>query len=565
MSGQQIVLIGLSGVGKSTIGRVLAERLGWPFLDTDDLITSSEGRTPAQLIDDVGEDEFRRIEERVLTDVSQRLPAVISTGGGAFLSAKNRSALGVEGFICYLDATPNAIASRLLLAPSADRRPLLGDDPSELASQLDRLNRERRKYYSHADVWIPVQPFGDDDTVLMEAVDRILKVWATDSSRLIGLPRRLERLGSTAPVVGPAAVVDTGSERYPIWIGSAELERLPDRFDQLDLNGRRVFLISDDVVIEQHGRRVAEALDSGGIAGTSYVVPAGEQSKQLRVVREIYGWLAEQRAERRDLVIALGGGVVGDLAGFVASTYLRGMPFVQIPTTVLAMNDAAIGGKVAVDLPNGKNLAGSFYQPKAVIADVSTLRTLPQRVFAEGFAEIIKHAWILDSELLVELESQPNHYRPHSDLEDLVEVTTRSARLKALVVSSDPEEHGLRTILNYGHTVGHAIESTTGFTEFLHGEAVSIGMMAAARISNGMGMISEELVARHGDLLRSFGLPVASTSIDVDRVLEAMLLDKKVEQGKLRFVLLEDVGQPVVRSDVPEELVRKVLHDLARG
>ena len=565
MPGQQIVLIGLSGVGKSTIGQALAERLGWPFIDTDDLITSSEGRTPAQLIDDIGEDEFRSIEERVLTDVTQRLPAVISTGGGAFLSAKNRSALGVEGFICYLDATPNAIASRLLSVSSTDRRPLLGEDPSELASQLDKLNRERRKYYSHADVWIPVQPFGDADTVLVEAVDRILKVWATDSARLIGLPRRLERLSSGTPAVGPAAVVDTGSERYPIWVGSTELERLPDRFDQLDLNGRRVFLISDDVVIEQHGQRVAEALDNAGIAGTSYVVPAGEQSKQLRVVREIYGWLAKQRAERRDLIVALGGGVVGDLAGFVASTYLRGMPFVQIPTTVLAMNDAAIGGKVAVDLPDGKNLAGSFYQPKAVIADVSTLRTLPRRVFAEGFAEIIKHAWILDSELLVELESQPTHYQPYSDLEDLEAVTTRSARLKALVVSSDPKEYGLRAILNYGHTVGHAIESTTGFTEFLHGEAVAIGMMAAARISNGMGMISEELVARHGDLLRSFGLPVASTSIDVDRVLEAMRLDKKVEQGKLRFVLLEDIAQPVVRSDVPEELVRKVLHDLARG
>ena len=212
MSGQQIVLIGLSGVGKSTIGRVLAERLGWPFLDTDDLITSSEGRTPAQLIDDIGEDEFRKIEERVLTDVGKHLPAVISTGGGAFLSAKNRSALGMEGFICYLDATPNAIASRLLLAPSADRRPLLGDDPSELASQLDRLNRERRKYYSHADVWIPVQPFGDADTVLVEAVDRILKVWATDSARLIGLPRRLERLGSGTPAVGPAGGSSGGGE-----------------------------------------------------------------------------------------------------------------------------------------------------------------------------------------------------------------------------------------------------------------------------------------------------------------------------------------------------------------
>ena len=564
MSGQQIVVIGLSGVGKSTVGRALAERLGWPFLDTDELVSESEGSTPAELIDRDGEQAFREVEERVVAEAAQRVRAVIATGGGAFLSAKNRGALGARGFICYLDATPLAIAGRLSV--DGERRPLLGDDPAELVTRLGELDRERRRYYSHADIWVPVQPFGDDEgAVLDTAVDRILRAWATDAERLVGLPRRLERLSADAPAIGPAAVVDTGRDRYPIWVAPGELERLPARLEQLDLTERRVFLISDSEVIEQHGQKAAEALDGGGIAGASYVVPAGEQSKQLQVAREIYTWLAEQRAERRDLVVALGGGVVGDLGGFVAATYLRGMPFIQVPTTVLAMNDAAIGGKVAVDLPDGKNLVGAFYQPRAVIADVSTLRTLPGRAFAEGFAEVIKHAWILDPELLAELETRPDAYQPHSDVELLAEVTARSARLKALIVSSDPEERGLRSILNYGHTVGHAIESTTGYTEFLHGEAVSIGMMAAARIAHGLGMIDEELVARHGDLLRAFGLPTASTSIDVERVLGAMLLDKKVEQGQLRFVLLEGAGKPVVRSDVPESLVRSVVRDLARG
>ncbi len=564
MSGQQIVVIGLSGVGKSTVGRALAERLGWPFLDTDELVSESEGSTPAELIDRDGEQAFREVEERVVAEAAQRVPAVIATGGGAFLSAKNRGALGARGFICYLDATPLAIAGRLSV--DGERRPLLGDDPAELVTRLGELDRERRRYYSHADIWVPVQPFGDDEgAVLDTAVDRILRAWATDAERLVGLPRRLERLSADAPAIGPAAVVDTGRDRYPIWVAPGELERLPARLEQLDLTERRVFLISDSEVIEQHGQKAAEALDGGGIAGASYVVPAGEQSKQLQVAREIYTWLAEQRAERRDLVVALGGGVVGDLGGFVAATYLRGMPFIQVPTTVLAMNDAAIGGKVAVDLPDGKNLVGAFYQPRAVIADVSTLRTLPGRAFAEGFAEVIKHAWILDPELLAELETRPDAYQPHSDVELLAEVTARSARLKALIVSSDPEERGLRSILNYGHTVGHAIESTTGYTEFLHGEAVSIGMMAAARIAHGLGVIDEELVARHGDLLRAFGLPTASTSIDVERVLGAMLLDKKVEQGQLRFVLLEGAGKPVVRSDVPESLVRSVVRDLARG
>ncbi len=566
MAGQQIVLIGLSGVGKSTVGRALAERLGWPFLDTDDLITEAEGSTPAELIDRDGEPGFRKIEERVVADAAKRTPAVIATGGGAFLSASNRAALGQQGFICFLDATPSAIASRLRAGSSGERRPLLGDDPADLDTRLYQLDRERRRFYSHADIWVPVQPFGDDDTsVLTAAVDRILRAWATDASRLIGLPRRLERLSADAPAIGPAAVVDTGRERYPIWVGAGELDRLPDRLEQLDLAGRRVFLISDSEVIDQHGRRAAEALDAGGIAGASYIIPSGEQSKGLQVAREIYAWLAEQRAERRDLVVALGGGVVGDLGGYVAATYLRGMPFIQVPTTVLAMNDAAIGGKVAVDLPDGKNLVGAFYQPRGVVSDVSTLRTLPGRAFAEGFAEVIKHAWILDPELLGELEARPDAYQPHSDVEVLADVTARSARLKALIVSSDPEERGLRAILNYGHTIGHAIEATTGYTEFLHGEAVGIGMMGAARIAHGLGLIDEELVARHGDLLRGFGLPIGSSSIDVERVMGAMLLDKKVEQGQLRFVLLEGVGRPVVRGDVPEDLVRSVVRDLARG
>ncbi|MDA0352574.1 MAG: 3-dehydroquinate synthase [Chloroflexi bacterium] len=566
MAGQQIVLVGLSGVGKTTVGRALAERLGWPFLDTDDMVTAAEGSTPAQLIDSGGEPAFRKIEERVVAEASQRTPAVISTGGGAFLSARNRAALGERGFICYLDATPTAIAARLRAGSEGERRPLLDDDPAGLEARLAQLDRERRRFYSHADIWVPVQPFGDADTKVLDvAVNRILRAWAIDGDRLAALPRRLERLGSDAPAVGPAAVVDTGCERYPIWVGAGELDRLPDRLEQLELTGRRVFLISDSEVIDKYGRRAAEALDAGGIAGTSYVVPAGEQSKQLQVAREIYGWLAEQRAERRDLVIALGGGVVCDLAGFVAATYLRGMPFLQIPTTVLAMNDAAIGGKVAVDLPDGKNLVGAFHQPRGVVADVSTLRTLPGRAFAEGFAEVIKHAWILDPELLAELEARPDSYQPHSEVELLVDVTARSARLKALIVSSDPEERGLRAILNYGHTIGHAIEATTGFSEFLHGEAVAIGMMGAARIAHGLGLIDEELVARHGDVLRGFGLPTASSSIDVERVLGAMMLDKKVEQGRLHFVLLEGVGKPVVRSDVPETLVRSVLRDLARG
>ena len=330
--------------------------------------------------------------------------------------------------------------------------------------------------------------------------------------------------------------------------------------------GGRVFVVSDSEVIGAHGERVAQVLDGGGIAGASYLVPSGERSKQLSVAAELYRWLAEQHAERTDAVLALGGGVVGDLAGFVAATYLRGMPLVQLPTSVLAMTDASIGGKVAVDLPQGKNLVGAFHQPRGVVADVDTLATLPRRALLEGFAEVIKHALILDPALLVELEERAAELAGGTaDPALLASIIGRSARLKALVVSTDPRESGLRAILNYGHTLGHGVEVAGGYEQHLHGEAVAIGMTGAARIAERLGMLDAEHARRQVELLRAFGLPIAADGIDPDAVLAAMRLDKKVQGGKQRLVLLEEPGRAVVRDDVPAELVEDVVRGLAAG
>ena len=554
---QQIVLIGLSGVGKSSAGVVLAERLGWPLLDTDELVRAQEGRTPAELITSNGEAAFRAIEERVVAEAAKQAPAVIATGGGAFLSARSRRALGERGLICWLDATPGEIARRLREDPNPSERPLLGED---LEGRLQELDDERRVHYSHADLWVPAQGLSAE-----EVATRILRAWAGGASALAGGSRRLERLGTEPPAVGPAAIVDTGEERYPIWVGAGELARLPDRLRQLGLEGT-VYLVADEAVMQAHGQRLVDALDASGYRGASYVVPPGESSKRLRVAEEIYRWLAESRAERRDVLVALGGGVVGDLSGYVAATYLRGMPFVQVPTSVLAMNDAAIGGKVAVDLPDGKNLVGAFHQPRAVISDVELLRTLPRRAFTEGLAEVVKHALILDPLLLGELERNAGRLTgAEPDEELLIRVIARSSRLKALIVSSDPTERGLRSILNYGHTIGHALEAVTGYQDYLHGEAVAVGMMGAARIGEHMGLVDNELVARQADVLRGLGLPLVAPGVNADRVLETMRLDKKVEAGKLRFVLLETFGRPVVRDDVPEEIVRQVVRDLTAG
>ena len=554
---QQIVLVGLSGVGKSSTGAILANRLEWPLIDSDDLVTASEGQTPAELITSVGEAAFRKIEEEAIAHAAGRAPAVIATGGGAFLSARSRRALGERGLLCWLDATPAEIARRLRSAPDASERPLLAGDLDE---RLQELDDERRVAYSHADLWVPTQGLTP-----AAVAERILRVWAGGAAAFAGGDRRLERLGTDPPVVGPAAIVDTGQDRYPIWVGPGELARLPDRLRQLGLDGT-VYVIADENVMSAHGERLVQALDGGGFRGASYVVPAGESSKRLRVVEEIYAWLAGARAERKDTVLAFGGGVIGDVAGLVAATYLRGMPLVQLPTSVLAMNDAAIGGKVAVDLAEGKNLVGAFYQPRAVIADIELLRTLPRRAFSEGLAEVVKHALILDPALLAELERHAGALvggRPDEDL--LTRVTARSARLKSLVVSADPREDGLRAILNYGHTIGHALEAATGYQDFLHGEAVAVGMMGAAQIGERIGLHDSELVARQADVLRALGLPLAAPGADPEAVLETMRLDKKVEDGRMRFVLLEEIGRPLIRDDVPGELVREIVRGLTAG
>ncbi len=560
---QQIVLVGLSGVGKTTVGGALAARLGWSFLDTDEIVHKREGRTAAEIIVERGEPEFRRIEELAVMEAAKQVPAVIATGGGAILSAGNRRNLGERGFIVYLDATPSEIARRL---PSEGQpeRPLTDADPER---RLRELDGDRRAYYNHADLWVPVMGGPEAvETSRDEAVTRILRAWAGDAADLMARPRRLERLGSAEPARGPAALVDTGEERYPIWVAPGELRRLPDRLQQIGLAGRRVFLITDTNVMEAHGRMVAGVLDGGGIAGASYVIPAGEASKTQRTANELYRWLAAERAERRDVILALGGGVVGDLAGYVAATYLRGMPFVQLPTSVLAMNDAAIGGKVAVDLPEGKNLVGAFHQPVAVLSDVSVLSTLPRRMHIEGFAEVIKHAFILDPGLLDTLEANASQLASGTaDPELMAHVIGRSSHLKALIVSSDPHEQGVRAILNYGHTIGHAIEQSTGYTEYMHGEAVAIGMMGAGRIAVESGILDPTVLDRQADLLRSFGLPLVAPGINVRAVLEAMLRDKKVVQGQMRFVLLEGVGRTTVRGDIPEDLVQRTVQQLARG
>ncbi len=328
----------------------------------------------------------------------------------------------------------------------------------------------------------------------------------------------------------------------------------------------RVFVFADDHVYPLHGEALVEGLRAGGREAEAYRLPAGEPTKSLEAAFRAYDWLVERRAERGDSILALGGGVVGDLSGFVAATYLRGVPLVQAPTTLLAQIDSSIGGKVAVNHPRGKNLVGAFYPARLVVVDPRTLLTLPRRDLASGWAEVVKTAMILDAEMLDLLVEHASRLL-EPDLGPTTDLIRRSIQHKVDVVAEDPTEKGRRVILNYGHTIAHALESATGYGVLLHGEAVAIGMRGAAEISRRIGLLDRESVAAQEIALAAFGLPRRVGDLGVeppatDAILDAMLLDKKVREGAIRWVLLEGIGRTEVRSDVPTALVREVVEDL---
>ena len=354
-----------------------------------------------------------------------------------------------------------------------------------------------------------------------------------------------------------ACEVKTSSGDHPIWVGWGILEEVGTRVKSL-MSPSAAYVIADEKA-HSYASKTQISMEAVGIPTHIYKIPSGETSKNLETVRQVYTWLAERKAERGHLILAVGGGVVGDLVGFVAATYLRGIPFVQIPTTLLAMMDASIGGKVAVDMPQGKNLVGAFYQPKFVLSDVETLKTLPVRELTSGWAEAIKHGLILDDGLLDTFESHVSELKS-LDPEIATETIRRSVAIKAGVVSQDEKETlGIRILLNYGHTIGHAIESITGYTEYLHGEAVSVGMMGAAKIGELLQIIDVDDVERQKEVLQAYGLPISAPGLNSEAIISAMTSDKKTTGGSINWVLLDGIGKAITNNEVPDKYVSKAL------
>ncbi|MBM4444173.1 MAG: 3-dehydroquinate synthase [Chloroflexi bacterium] len=544
-SHSRIFLIGFSATGKSRIAGGLAGRLGWEAVDTDEEITRLAGKSVADIFSQDGEPRFREMEEQVLAEAGRKRRVVIACGGGAVTVRGNRRLMKEGGFVVRLEASPEAIHRRLAgdAASSGGIRPLLvAADPLE---RIRELKSSREQHYAIADWTVHT-----DRLTLEEAQQEVLRGWY--------YWRRAHPGGGSADLSGDrAAEVVTATSHYPVEVGWGLLPELGRRLARAGLTGP-AYLISDQTVAAIYGDTAMRSLREAGIRAEQFVVSPGEATKTLDTCTRIYDWLIGNRAERSHTIVALGGGVVGDLVGYAAATFLRGLPVVQVPTSLIAMTDAAIGGKTAVNHPRGKNLIGAFHQPRLVLIDVQTLATLGRRETVSGWAEVVKHGVVLDPALFACLRGKAAKLLA-LEAAATTEAVRRSVAVKAIIVSEDERESGRRMLLNYGHTIGHALEAATGYQRFSHGEAVAIGMTGAAMLAHDLGLLPRDVLQEQSALLQAFGLPARCSGVDTAGVLEAMEMDKKASGGALRWVLLSGVGNPVIRNDVPEERVRDVL------
>jgi 3-dehydroquinate synthase len=354
--------------------------------------------------------------------------------------------------------------------------------------------------------------------------------------------------------------VNLPQQSYEIAIAPGSLGLLGGHLAKLNL-GKKILVVSNPTVFPLYGESAIASLQKAGFDVFTCILPDGESYKNLEVLQKIYDVCLQNRLERSSTMVALGGGVIGDMTGFAAATWLRGINFVQVPTTLLAMVDSSIGGKTGVNHPQGKNLIGAFYQPQFVLIDPDVLKTLPVREFRAGMAEVIKYGVIWDSDFFAQMEASSHLDDMDSISPELMEsILKRSCQAKADVVSQDEKESGIRAILNYGHTIGHAVESLTGYTEIVHGEGVGIGMVAAGKIAAELGMWTEAEVERQDSLIVKAGLPTKlPTGLDINQILETLQIDKKVKAGKVRFILPTQIGNVTITDQVPADTILRVL------
>ncbi len=544
-----LVLVGLPGSGKSAVGRRLAGRHGATFIDLDEVIEREAGATIPEIFAAEGEAGFRARERAAVAalgpaDPSPALVRVISTGGGAVLDPRNRWALYRGRVAVWLDARPEVLAQRLRRSPNV--RPLVqGRDP---LGTIRDLGAARAPFYGAAQLVNGVS----EVVAVLAAVERILAK-AIDEGP--GTPTLLLRAETAIGQV----TIGEGVAATSI---AAALRRL---------EAHRAILVSEPAAWAAFGRGVSEALRADGWPVETVMLPEGEGAKTLETIGEAARELTRLRVERKEPLVAIGGGALGDPAGFLAATYLRGVPWIGVPTTLVAQVDSGIGGKTGVNLPEGKNLVGAFHQPSAIVIDVAALRTLPERQLRAALGECVKMAVLGDERLFVSLEADGEAIARGDagafERGAVAEVVERSAWAKVQVVSADEKEQGAdggRITLNLGHTIGHGLEAADGYLTLLHGEAVAFGLRAAVRIGQAVGITPAARASRIEGLLDRLALGRGSLPYNAEAVLEAMGTDKKVAGGRIRWVL-PTADAVVVRNDVPMEIVRTVLDGILAG
>lgn len=532
-----VALTGFMGAGKSTVGAQVAERLGWRFVDLDSEFERTHWEGIAQFFAAHGEKAFRVEERRLLEDLllvpEARGGMLLALGGGTLESPEAVELLAQHALIVYLEVDASTAWSR----SQGTGRPL-AQDPE----QFNRLLERRRERYEDAADWvIPAQ----DKTIdqLVADIVEVVQLAMRTSASLWG--RRLRATQRASLILG----------------GDGSLEVLARLAQETNSSGKRLFIITDRTVYEAWAGRVPGILDEEESHPLLAVEP-GEGAKSIEWLERCWNWLAEQKARRDEVVVALGGGVVGDLAGFAAATYHRGVPLWQIPTTLLAQVDSSVGGKTAVNLTAGKNLVGAFYQPDLVIADPVMLTTLPDPVFVSGLAEVIKCALLDSQSFFAFLEAHTEKIMARTP-SVLAQIVKKCVAYKARVVEADEREQGMRAVLNLGHTTAHALEATLGYGRLSHGQAVALGLLVALAVSEQVLGLDTTVRERTKALLQRFALPTSVELPSLTALLEAASRDKKARAGTSGFVGLVDIGSPAYGLDVSPEVLALGLEAIA--
>ena len=542
-----LYIIGFSGTGKSVASKLAAEALGWKLFDMDQIIEEEIGKPISQIFEQNGEEWFRDKESELLLKLSKENNCIISTGGGLPVKGSNFDIMNNSGYVLTLDASIDIIVKRLKNKSSEgeNEKSLRPKLIQSSLSEITQFKSERSDIYAKSDFTINTNKLSVE-----EVANNIVYQAEKYVDQLNSL--HFEQFDSFC------TNVLSKNNQYGVFVGLDIYKYLPEVMNKI-INKQKVYLLSDDGS-KPYMRKIQQVFELAGKSTTTFVIPQGETSKSLSISSKIYEWLSYEHADRGDVLIGVGGGVVGDITGFVASTYMRGIKFVLVPTTLLSMSDSSIGGKTAVDVNKIKNLVGSFYNPSLVYSDLISLKTLPERQINSGWAELIKHGFIKDRDLLDQMIQIQDYKKINDNVSSIIK---KSIQIKGEIVTVDEnEKYGSRIMLNYGHTLGHAIESSTNLEQYTHGEAVSIGMSFAAKLSNHLNMLSDDDLKLHNDILKKFDLPVSPDNIDWEKCFELIKNDKKVKNGKINWILLESLGKAVVRDNIEKDTIFRIFGEM---